>query len=279
MDFGLMKNSLFSRSQEIIDQAIADYQPYAIVMMFSGGDDSLTTYHVARALDIPITHFLHGVTGTGIPQTTEFARQIGEQSKLIYIEANAGKAYEEYVWRKGFFGRGEQAHTMAYHVLKNEWFEKALSQHIRRGKHGRNILLINGARWQESNNRERMKTNPIRRGRKNGPNIWVNLINDWTKHDCQQFLRDYERNPVTELLCRSGECMCGTMQSQEQRQEAAYWFPEWGRWLDELDQAVKEKHGWGWGEPTPSWIKPLKAGQIALPGFLPMCHSCSFKTL
>lgn len=268
---------LLKRSREIINQAITDYQPYAVVMMFSGGDDSLTAYHVASALNAPLDYFLHGVTGTGIPETTQFARQIGEQSGLNYIEANAGDAYEKYVWRKGFFGRGEDAHTMAYHVLKHEHFEHALSGHIRKHKRGRNILLINGARWQESRNRERMKNQPIRRGRKNSPNIWVNVIHDWTRHDCQQFLRDYERNPVTELLCRSGECLCGTMQSQEQRQEAAYWFPEWGKWLDELETAVRTKHGWGWGEPTPGWLKARKNGQIAMPGFLPMCHSCEWK--
>lgn len=271
-----MTDNLFKRSREIVNQAITEYRPYAIVLMFSGGDDSLSAYHVARAIGIPLSHFLHGVTGTGIPQTTEFARRVGEQSGLHYIEANAGNAYEKYVWRKGFFGRGEEAHKMAYHVLKNEHFEKALSHYIRKGQRGRNILLINGARWQESSNRERMKTEPIRRGRKGGPNVWVNVINDWTKHDCAQFLRDYERNPVTELLCRSGECFCGTMQSQEQRQEAAYWFPEWGKWLDDLEAAVRNKHGWGWGEPVPGWLKQRKAGQIAMPGFLPMCHSCEF---
>lgn len=268
---------LFKRSQEIVNQAIADYQPYAIVMMFSGGDDSLTAYHVAKTLDVQLDYFLHGVTGTGIPQTTEFARQVGEQGGLKYIEANAGDAYEKYVWRKGFFGMGEQAHTMAYHILKHQRFRHTLSVEIRKRRRNRNILLINGARWQESRNRERMKHQPIREDESNACNVWVNIIHDWIKHDCQQFLRDYERNPVTELLCRSGECMCGTMQSQEQRQEAAYWFPEWGQWLDELDKAVKEKHGWGWGEPTPSWLKERKNGQIAMSGFLPMCHSCEFR--
>lgn len=265
---------IFKRSKEIIDQAIMDYQPYAVVLMFSGGDDSLTAYHLARMLDVPLSHFLHGVTGTGIPETTQFACQVGEQSGLHYIEANAGNAYEKYVWRKGFFGLGQGAHTMAYHILKHQRFRHTLSISIRKRKRNRNILLINGARWQESRNRERMKEMPIRA---DDSNIWVNIIHDWTKHDCQQFLRDYERNPVTELLCRSGECMCGTMQSQEQRREAAYWFPEWGNWLDELENAVRNKHGWGWGEPVPGWLKERKAGQTVMPGFLPMCHSCEFR--
>jgi 3'-phosphoadenosine 5'-phosphosulfate sulfotransferase (PAPS reductase)/FAD synthetase len=266
-------DSLFNRSREIINQAIADYKPYAIVMMFSGGDDSLTAYHVARALEIPLDYFLHGNTGTGIPQTTEFARRIGQESGLRYMEARAGKAFERYVWRKGFFGIGHDAHTMAYHILKHRRFRHSLSVHIRQRKQNRNILLINGARWQESSNRERLKEQPIK---PDGPNVWVNIVNDWSRLDCAEFLADYQRNPVTELLHRSGECMCGTMQSQEQRKEAAFWFPEWGRWLDELEAAVMAKHGWGWGVPVPSWFSQAKAGQMFLPEFMPMCQGCAF---
>lgn len=266
----------FQRSQEIIEQAMSDYKPYAIVMMFSGGNDSLTAYHVARALDVPLTHFLHGVTGTGIPETTQFARQVGEQSGLCYIEANAGKLYEEHVWRKGFFGRGLQAHTYAYHQLKHKHFRKAISREIRQGQRGRNALLINGIRWQESQKRVRLQGQPITVDDTNR-NIWVNIIHDWSVMDCTQFLADHQRNPVTELLHRSGECMCGTMQSQEQRKEAAFWFPHWGQWLDELEQAVKAKWGWGWGEPIPSWFSQAKAGQLFLDGFMPMCQNCQFQ--
>lgn len=90
--------------REIINQAIAQYNPYAIVMMFSGGDDSLTAYYLSRYLNIPATHFLHGVTNTGIAETTDFARMTGGQSGLKYIEANARNAFDDYVLRKGFFG-------------------------------------------------------------------------------------------------------------------------------------------------------------------------------
>lgn len=266
-------DQLLSHSQEIINRAVADYHPYAVVMMFSGGDDSLTAYHVARALGVPLTHFLHGITGTGIPDTTQFARQVGEQSGLCYIEADAGKAFELYVWRKGFFGIGHQAHALAYHILKHQRFRSALSRAIRQGIRGRNILMVNGIRWQESRNRERLDGQPIK---VDGSNVWVNIINDWSQVDCINFLDDKERNPVTALLHRSGECMCGTMQSLEQRNEAAFWFPAWGKWLNELEQAVKARHGWGWGEPIPSWFKQAKAGQLFFDGFMPMCQNCAF---
>ena len=60
-------------------------------------------------------------------------------------------------------------------------------------------------------------------------NYWVNLINFWTARDCLDYLgeRGIERNPVSELIHRSGECMCGTMQSQDER-KAAFWVPKAG---------------------------------------------------
>lgn len=263
-------------SREIVNRAIAEYSPYAIVMMFSGGDDSLTAYHVAKTLGIPITHFMHGVTNTGITETTDFARQVGEQSGLKYLEANAGNAFADYVLRKGFFGIGEIAHENAYHILKNQRFVSTLSQHIRNKKRNRNILLLTGARKQESNRRKLMTMNPVR---PDGPNIWVSMINDWTKLECLEFLDGHKRNPVTEILHRSGECLCGTMQSLETRREVSYWFPYWGKWLDDLEQdACKRGFCWKWGEDLPPKIKAKKAREKAIRNgqleWLPLCQNC-----
>lgn len=263
-------------SKDILNRAIAQYNPYAIVVMFSGGDDSLTAYHVSRYLSVPVTHFLHGVTNTGIVETTDFAREVGEQSGLRYIEANAGNAYDEYVLRKGFFGVGNKAHEMAYHVLKRQRFEGAISKHIRQRQRGRNVILINGARKQESDNRKKSMINPVKA---DGSNIWVNIINDWIKLDCLEFLDGQKRNPVTEILHRSGECLCGTMQSQETRREVSYWFPYWGKRMNDLEQAACQRgFCWKWGEDLPNSVKAqkdqekqIKNGQLA---FMPMCHNC-----
>ena len=267
--------TMLESSREIINRAIVDYQPYAIVIMFSGGHDSLAAYHIARLLNVPLTHFLHGITGTGIKETTTFARKIGERSGLIYLEANAKNAFEEYVMRKGFFGIGIQAHEFAYHILKRTHFRHQLSKYIRQGRKGRKILLINGARKQESKNRKLSMINPIKI---DGPNIWVNIINDLLAIERNEFLLDYERNPVYDILHRSGECICGTMQNQETRKEVTYWYPYWGGWLDDLEKRACE-HGfcWKWGEDLPPAIRAqkkfereLSAGQL----FMPMCQSC-----
>lgn len=264
-------------SQEIIGHALHDYHHYAVVMMISGGTDSLTAYHVARYLNIPIDGLIHVVTGTGIPQTTDFVRTFAAGSGLPYWEHNAGSAFENYVLRKGFFGRGLRAHAYAYHLLKATGFRALLSKNIRQGRKGRPILLLNGARQHESENRMFTMKEPIQREYKESQNWWVNIINDWESSDCKAFLAEYAipQNPVAKLLCRSGECMCGTMQSQEERREAAQWYPEWGEWINSLEIEVIKRFHWGWGEEMPKSIKQEKAGQLVLPSFQPMCSSCN----
>jgi len=67
------------------------------------------------------------------------------------------------------------------------------------------------------------------------------------------------------------------MQQQVHREEAAYWFPAWGKWLDELEARVKERHPWEWGRPIPKGWQLEKAGQLNMftaGSFQPMCSGC-----
>lgn len=269
-------NDKLEQSQMIIRKAIEEIDPYAIVIMFSGGTDSLTAYHVAKYLQVPISGILHINTGTGIPETTQFVRAWAERQPYPFWEAQAGDAYEKYLNRKGFFGRGRIAHTYAWHTLKAEHYRKMISRMIRQKQRGRRILLINGARRYESENRMFTMKDSIQRESEKSSNYWVNIINEWTAQDCLDFLGEYaiQRNPVSEVLCRSGECMCGTMQTLEERQEAGFWYPHWGDWLDNLERRIVKKFGWGWGEEMSDSIKQERAGQMVLPNFTPMCRDC-----
>lgn len=277
-------NTLLQRSQDIVNQAIADYKPYAIVAMVSGGDDSRTALEVARLLDVPINFILHGITRTGVPETTEHVRQMAREIDARYIEADAGNAYENYVMRKGFFGRGHVAHTYAYHTLKAQPFRTAVSHHIRRGQRGRNVLLLNGVRRQESGNRKNNHISTVNLDPASPRNVWVSLIHHWSKRDCLDFLRErrIERNPVTLLCHRSGECLCGTMQARDEAEEIAAFFPAWGAWWQDIRQRVTARFPWDWGDDLPPRIKArkmrekaIKAGQLDLfDDWLPMCQSC-----
>ncbi|MEM6839569.1 MAG: phosphoadenosine phosphosulfate reductase family protein [Cyanobacteria bacterium P01_C01_bin.120] len=271
-------------SKEIWKSALSQYTPYAVVLALSGGDDSRATYYAAKALDIPVTHVVHIHTGTGIQQTTDWVRWFAnEYAQLPYLEGSAGDRFEKRVLKHGFIGRGRSAHAIAFHLLKRDVLTSVLSK-IRQRKRGRKILILNGARLAESDNRAKNFANtPIRPDKKGSSNIWVNLLQHWTKADCQNICSDNKapQNPVARELCRSGECMCGTMQSLQAREEAAALYPEWGDWLTDLERRViKAGFPWRWADPVPKCWAAEKAGQMRLfdsETFQPMCTSCNAK--
>ena len=67
--------------------------------------------------------------------------------------------------------------------------------------------------------------------------------------------------------------MCGTMQSQAAREEAAFFYPEWGRWLDDLEKEVLKTHPWKWGQNVSRQWQLEQQGQLNLFD-QPMCKSC-----
>lgn len=257
-------------SSKILRQAINQFNPTDIISMVSGGKDSAASDAVARELGVNIRFVMHGNTRCGIPETTDFVRRtygaLGD-----YVEADAGTAYEDYVLRKGFFGKGVGAHGFSYRVLKATPFRKAVSKEIRQGKRDVRVLFLNGARKDESENRK-ANLEPFRRDPASPGNIWVNLIHGWDQGTRDAYLasRNVEINPVAIQLCRSGECMCGTMQTEQERIEASVLYPSWGKWIDGLDAEVRRLHGFGWGEAFPRPVDPRQSDL-----FQPMCIGCA----
>ena len=256
---------------EMLQAAVAQYQPYFTIALISGGIDSLTAYQVAKRAGVVVDAILHIRTRTGIPETSTWVRWFALREDVRYIEADAGDAFERRVRDKGFYGIGNQAHSFAYHQLKHGPLRHAISWHIRRNLHKRRILLINGARMHESATRKRKHPDPVR---VSGANIWVSPIHGWNAAIRHDMLATVEApiNPVTKLHCRSGECFCGTTQKQAQRTEAAYWYPVWGQWMDALDRHTQEVHGYGWGMAMPGQLtgQPL---HLRSPARV-LCGSC-----
>ena len=273
-DFGL-----FTRSDTGIDRAInssvrlmqsvmAKYQPTHIVVMVSGGRDSAAACAIAEEMGLPIDLILHGNTRTGIPETTQFVIDHYGNKAVDFAVADAGDAYERYVMRKGFFGKGRNAHNFSYRILKADPFRAAISRLIRQKKRGVRVMLLNGARASESENR-RINLSPVRMDK---GNMWVNICHHWTDGDRDAYLesRQVQINPVAKVLCRSAECMCGTMQTTGDRNEAAALYPAWGNWLNDLEVVVKAKHGFGWGDTGPKY-KDHRQDDL----FQPMCVGCN----
>ncbi|GGB14773.1 hypothetical protein GCM10011380_00220 [Sphingomonas metalli] len=190
-------------SAERIDRIIREEQPTHIIATVSGGRDSAAEVELARDMGVKIDLILHCRTGTGIQETTDHVVDYYGSLGPDFVMADAGTAYEEYVMRKGFFGIGRTAHNYSYRVLKATPMRKAISHAVRQGRRGVRVLLLNGARASESDNRQ-ANLPETRRDPASPGNMWVNLIHDWTAGTSPA------RSPAPEPLS-GGLPMCGNM--------------------------------------------------------------------
>lgn len=276
-------SQLLKQSEEIVDEAMVKFKPYATVLMLSGGDDSILTMNVLKELNITPDYIMHGVTGTGIADVKAFVRRVSAASGIKYLEADSGDAYEKYVMRKGFFGKGIDAHAKAYHILKWTGFRREVSLNIRHKKRNRNVLFFNGVRVYESENRaDKLGDNVFNIMPNYECNIWVNVVHWWTTKERDEYLQGggIERNPVSILLGRSGECMCGTMQTMATGLRAAELFPEWGKWWLDIRKRVIATFPWDWGQNINQYHLKEMNGQGNMfkdEPFMPMCVGCKSK--
>jgi 3'-phosphoadenosine 5'-phosphosulfate sulfotransferase (PAPS reductase)/FAD synthetase len=270
-------------SAEIVHRAMLEFKPYSTVLMLSGGDDSRLTMEVLREIGITPDFIIHGVTGTGIQEAQEFVRQVATNSGITYREADAGDAYLNYVMRKGFFGAGNDAHALSYHVLKATAFRKTVSSEIRHGKPNRPVLFFNGVRVDETDNRsDKLGDKIFNRDPAAPNNIWVNVVHWWTTKERDEYLvgNGIIRNPVSIAIGRSGECMCGTTQSMATGLEAAEHFPRWGKWWLDIRKQVIKRFPWDWSQNINQYHLKEMNGQGNLlkdEPFMPMCVGCRAK--
>lgn len=115
--------------------------------------------------------------------------------------------------------------------------------------------------------------------------VWVNHLFDWTKTDTLLFREacGLERNPVAQLICKSGECLCGAFGNEGELEELLMHdlTRPLGLYLADLEKRViAAGFPWRWHEGPPKWWLEQKQGQQFLfemsrydsPG--PMCQGC-----
>ena len=56
------------------------------------------------------------------------------------------------------------------------------------------------------------------------------------------------RNPVVDLIHKSGECLCGAFAKPNELREIEYWYPEVGKRIRDLEAKVRAA-GFPWGCP------------------------------
>lgn len=255
---------MIDETKSIIDEAIKKYRPIQVILMLSGGHDSVTNAHIsARILDEMDVDFLvyHGDTTIGIPDTQKYVIGIcahyGWDLK-IRTPPNKKDWYENLVARFGFPGPTRFAHQIMYRSLKERALKKFITHEIKSSPRLRqNVLLLTGVRKQES----RIRMGYQQTTTKEDSRVWCNPIFNWSDEDCRAYMRFNEipLNPVKEKMCISGECLCGAFAGREEWAELKFNYPEVAAKIEALHEKAKQNgFPWAWSSGPTEWRNQQK---------------------
>lgn len=265
--------------KEIIEEAIKNYDPIKVVLMFSGGHDSMVNSHVSATIlkEMGVDFVVyHGDTTIGIPETQDYVKRVCEQFNwplVIRKPPNRKDWYDELVKRFGFPGPTRQSHQLIYRRLKERALNRYVTHECKTTTYAReNVLLITGIRKQES----KIRMGYVRENNKENSKIWSNPIFWWSKGDCENYMTEHHlpRNEVKDKICISGECLCGAFAGREEYSEIKAAYPDVAKRIDELHEMAKENgHPWPWSMGPTEWYKNHPKGQLDM--F--MCVGCDEK--
>ena len=275
-----------------IDSAVQQFKPVAVFGLFSGGHDSVTATKIA-SLHGSFTSAVHINTGIGIKRTRQYVRETAAQQNWPLKEYSAAdnvnadgepdpQIYYDIVMEHGF--PGPSSHRMMYARLKERCLRMLQRdwQCTAKASSPRRVLFISGARSEEST-RRMANTHEVQ---EDGQRIWVAPIHDWTKLECGKLMQYFRipRNPVVDLIHKSGECLCGAFAQPGELAELNQW-DETRDAYNEIMALQKEVLAaglpWGWEDSPPDWFQEKKAGQEFLFDYdqpQSLCWSCTKAT-
>lgn len=272
---------------ERISSAIAATKPIAVFGLFSGGHDSVSATTIA-SLHPSFTSAVHINTGIGVARTRQYVRETAALKGWPLKEYEAAKnvdakgtpdpqIYRDIVLKHGF--PGAHAHQMMYASLKERCLRMLQRDWKASGnrKHPRRVMYISGCRSDES--RRRMAN--TKELQVDGQRIWCAPIHDWTKCDTSALmeLHGIPRNPVVDLIHKSGECLCGAFATRGELEELKLW-PETREAYDQIislqNEVLAAGLPWGWEDEPPEWYQEKKRGQCFMVNYdQHLCWSCN----
>lgn len=274
-------------ARAILDEAIRLHKPTSVWALFSGGHDSLCATHLASQQP-EFSGVVHIATGIGVKDTRRYVYDVCQANgwPLRVYRPRLADRYETFVLRHGFPGPAQ--HGRMFQRLK----ERSLRRHLKSVRTGRRdrVMLVSGCREAES--RRRMGTaEPIQRV---GNTVWCAPCVSWQSSDQHSYMEQHAlpRNRVKDLLCMSGECLCGAFaRGREELDEIALWFPDVAARIERLQMRAAERGVPArWGERPPEPAKPVDPAQLVTvdedfppawqsdaPSIATMCWSCDRK--
>lgn len=266
--FGTALEDLERASLALLDRAISHYRPAKVWALFSGGTDS-TASALLASKHPAFSGALHLVTGTGVPETLAHVQRIcSARGWDLLAEPPRTTSYEALVTSMGFPGRPK--HGAAYAALK----DRALKRVTAKKRAGSTVLLIAGARTQES--RRRMANARLLTEKPGDNRVWINPILHWPKEACRDYAARHgvAESPVSRAMGMSGECMCGAFAAPGERDLLRLHYPAHEEWISWLERKVEAAGRWPhWGVQAPKgldrWPHAPEFDFVA-----PMCTDC-----
>ncbi len=266
-----------ANARERLRHAIYVHRPTFVFGLFSGGHDSFSACYVA-SLERHFNGIAHINTGWGIEATREYVRDTCNSREWRLLEYKASENvrardgapdpqdYATFVRVHGF--PGPHGHGMMYQRLKERQLRRLERDHGAKSKDGHRIMYVSGCRSEESD-RRMANTEEVQ---VDGRRIWCAPIHDWTKLDTTECLEyaNQPRNPVVDLIHKSGECLCGAYAKKGELEELALWDitrPAYLR-IRALESEVVPIYGRGWGEA------PKKDNRTQEMFSGPLCWGC-----
>ena len=215
--------------------------------LYSGGKDSAAmcqVLHEAGKLEACVAL----ETGLNTPDWKEFIQRSCDQRGWAVEFYKTTSSYEEWILKWGF--PGPRKHSWIMNILKGRGV-----QQFRKYRPG--AILASGTRIYESG-RRKMTAKPV--------SMWEGVpilapILDWTTEEKWGFVNDhgFERAPGYATLRISGDCLCGAMAGEGEKEAIDFHYPEIGKYFDDLGEQIKDKHPkrckWGWGANQPEGKK------------------------
>lgn len=251
-----------AHARAILNRGLAQFDPKNVFLLLSGGNDSASVTHFVatelRRVNRPFC-VVHINTGIGIPETREHVNLLcslyGWNLLELRAKEDCGQDYEKIVMQHGFPGPSQ--HPVMYRFLKERPLRK-----LARDVKG-NLMLISGARLNESARRMRLSSGDIHR---EGRRIWCAPFYHLTNDDVDSYMSTERvpESPVRQKLCMSGECLCGAFARPHESKEIAFFYPDTGKRLAELQTRVRAAgFPWNWDEKPPRWWGRMKRAQKA----------------
>jgi 3'-phosphoadenosine 5'-phosphosulfate sulfotransferase (PAPS reductase)/FAD synthetase len=274
-------DELAYQARLILSAAIEEWNPVAIYIALSGGNDSRTVAHVALPVLANDPRFRGALlvdTGVAVPETHESLREFVSVAGVTLTVQRTPEEYEGIVLLHGF--PGPPQHPRMYQRLK----ERALRLVTAREKEGLHphsrIMLVSGVRKYESKKRV-LLSQPVT---KDGGRVWVNPLFWWTTPERNAYMqaRNIVRNPVSEVLCgSSGDCLCGSMADPDGEAEMGaleIHFPSSYRMLRRLEEKARAAGVWAhWGIKQPGQKRSKRGSEDAIASHMFMCVGCELR--